>query len=153
MPDAATGEIFATSDFHNAPSAQESASNGLLRRTFARQQVAETEFKRAIGCNIRPYAASAPGRASERRGARPAVQPRPPGRAARCPARCSAGRGGQRPDAGPVLLDVRVGVVAGAHEWAGGDVVEAELVGGLLEGLELVRVPVADDREVALGRA
>src|SRR5690349_21746494 len=63
-----------------------------------------------------------------------------------------AGRG-DRADARPVLLDVLVGVVAGAHQRARGDVLEAELVGRDLERLELVRVPVAHDRQVALGRA
>src|SRR5690349_8388632 len=62
-----------------------------------------------------------------------------------------AGRG-DRADARPVLLDVLVGVVAGAHQRARGDVLEAELVGRDLERLELVRVPVAHDRQVALGR-
>src|SRR5690242_16591760 len=63
-----------------------------------------------------------------------------------------AGRG-DRADARPVLLDVLVGVVAGADQRAGRDVLEAELVGRGLERLELVRVPVAHDRQVALGRA
>jgi hypothetical protein len=48
---------------------------------------------------------------------------------------------------------VLVGVVGGAHERAGGDVVEAERVGGGLERGELVGVPVAHDGEVALGGA
>src|SRR5829696_3286774 len=51
--------------------------------------------------------------------------------------------GGERPDARPVLWHVLVGVVARAHERPGGDVVEAERVGRVLERLELVRVPVA----------
>src|SRR5439155_15190624 len=59
---------------------------------------------------------------------------------------------GQRADAGRVLRDVLVCVVGAAHERAGGDVVEAERVRGILERLELVGMPVADDREVALGR-
>src|SRR6266487_686097 len=53
----------------------------------------------------------------------------------------------ERPDTRPVLLDVRVGVVARAHERAGGDVLETQLVGRSFEGGELVGVPVADDRE------
>src|SRR5436853_4639900 len=51
------------------------------------------------------------------------------------------------------LGQVLVGVVAGADQGAGGDGLEAEVVGGLLEGFELVRVPVADYRQVVLGRA
>src|SRR5690349_4455175 len=58
------------------------------------------------------------------------------------------GRRGEGPDAGPILLDVRVGVVARAHERAGGDVIEAQRVGGLLEGLELVGMPVAHHGQV-----
>src|SRR5215207_3803846 len=64
----------------------------------------------------------------------------------------SAGGAGERPAAGRVLGHVLVGVVGAAHQWPGGDVVEAERVGGLLERLELVRVPVAHDRQVALRR-
>src|SRR3954453_22278196 len=56
-------------------------------------------------------------------------------------------------DAGPLLRHVLVGVVARAHERAGGDVVEAQVVGGALERGELVGVPVAHDRQVALGGA
>ena len=69
----------------------------------------------------------------------------------RGPAR-AAGLGGKalRPLA---LGEVLVGVVAGADQGAGGDGLEAEVVGGSLEGGELVGVPVADDREVVLGRA
>src|SRR3954468_11744834 len=59
----------------------------------------------------------------------------------------------QRPDAGRVLGDVLVGVVGAAHERPRGDVVEAERVGGVFERLELVRMPVADHRQVALGGA
>src|ERR1700761_1151023 len=51
------------------------------------------------------------------------------------------------------LGQVLVGVVARPHQRAGGDGLEAEVVGGLLEGRELVGVPVADDRQVVLGRA
>src|SRR5215217_8097776 len=65
----------------------------------------------------------------------------------------SAGGAGQRPDAGRILRHVLVGVVGAAYERPGRDVVEAQRVGGLLERLELVRVPVAHDRQVALGRA
>ena len=54
---------------------------------------------------------------------------------------------------GPVLLDVLVRVVARAHERAGRDVLEAEPYGGLLERRELLGLPVADDRQVALGGA
>src|SRR4051812_26860720 len=54
---------------------------------------------------------------------------------------------------GAGLRDVLVGVIAGAHERAGRHVLEAELVGRALERGELVRVPVAHDRQVALGRA
>src|SRR5215218_6966698 len=61
--------------------------------------------------------------------------------------------GGERTYAGAILGDVLVGVVAGPHERPGGDVVEAERVRGVLERLELVRVPVAHDGQVALGRA
>src|SRR4051794_3791297 len=61
------------------------------------------------------------------------------------------GRRGEGAHAGPVLLDVRVGVVARAHERACGDVVEAQRVRGLLEGLELVGMPVAHDGQVLLG--
>src|SRR2546421_933955 len=61
----------------------------------------------------------------------------------------SAGAG-ERPYAGRVLRDMLVGVVGAAHQRAGRDVVEPERVRRLLERLELVRVPVADDRQVAL---
>src|SRR6478609_8340774 len=64
----------------------------------------------------------------------------------------SAGAG-QRADAGRVLGDVLVGVVRAAHERPRGDVVEAHGVRRVLERLELVRVPVADNRQVALRRA
>ena len=60
--------------------------------------------------------------------------------------------GRDRPDARALLLDVLVGVVGGAHERPGGDVLEAERVGGVLERGELLRLPVAHDRQVALGR-
>src|ERR1700754_3621296 len=60
--------------------------------------------------------------------------------------------GGQRTDSWTVLLDVLVGVVAGAHQRARGNVLEAEIVGSGLERGELLRMPVADDRQVALGR-
>src|SRR6478736_343840 len=56
----------------------------------------------------------------------------------------------QRADARRVLRDVLVGVVGAAYERAGGDVVEAQGVRRVLEGLELVRVPVAHHRQVAL---
>src|SRR5215207_7741633 len=65
----------------------------------------------------------------------------------------STGGGGERAGARELLRDVLVGVVARAHERARGDVVEAELVRSSLERLELVRVPIAHDRQVALGRA
>src|SRR5438874_13835912 len=65
----------------------------------------------------------------------------------------SAGGAGQRPDARRVLGNVLVGVVRAAHERPGRDVVEAERVRGLLERLELVRMPVAHDGQVALRRA
>src|ERR1700680_2236506 len=45
--------------------------------------------------------------------------------------------GRQRPDAVARLGDVLVGVVGGANERAGRDMVEAELVGGALERGEL----------------
>src|SRR3954468_4718218 len=61
-------------------------------------------------------------------------------------------RGGERAPARLRLRDVLVGVVARPHERPGGDVVEAERVGGVLEGLELVGVPEAHDGQVALGR-
>src|SRR3954452_21576588 len=64
----------------------------------------------------------------------------------------SAG-GRDRSHAGPLLRHVLVGVVAGAHERAGGDVVEAQVVGRPLERGELVGVPVAHDGQVALGGA
>ena len=50
------------------------------------------------------------------------------------------------------LAHVLVGVIAASHERAGGDVLEPELVRGPLELRELVGVPVADDRQVVLGR-
>src|SRR4051812_41270115 len=58
----------------------------------------------------------------------------------------SAGSAGQRPDARRVLGDVLVSVVGAAHERPGSDVIEAEGVRGVLERLELVRMPVAHDR-------
>src|SRR3954454_2189732 len=58
----------------------------------------------------------------------------------------------ERPDARRVLGDVLVCVVGAAHERPGRDVIEAERVRRPLERLELVRVPVADHGEVALGR-
>src|SRR5215216_5602169 len=64
----------------------------------------------------------------------------------------SAGGAGQRPDARRVLGHVLVGVVGAAHERPRGDVVEPERVRGLLERLELVGVPVANDGQVALRR-
>src|SRR3954449_6004272 len=57
---------------------------------------------------------------------------------------------GDGPDTRPLLGHVLVGVVARAHERPGGDVVEAQLVRRGLQRLELVRVPVAHDRQVAL---
>ena len=68
------------------------------------------------------------------------------------------GPGGQAaaasgPDAGLVVLDRLVGVVAGAHERPGRDVGEAQRVGRLLERLELVGMPVAHDGQVALAGA
>src|SRR3954469_2177535 len=68
-------------------------------------------------------------------------------------ARERSGEGGERPRARLALGHVLVGVVARPHERAGGDVLEAERVRGALQGGELVRVPVAHDREVLLGRA
>src|SRR3954466_12582756 len=74
-------------------------------------------------------------------------------------ATCASPRGasvaGERDgsDTRPLLGHVLVGVVARAHERTGGDVVEAQVVGRGLERLELVGVPVAHDRQVALGRA
>src|SRR5262249_49813828 len=62
-------------------------------------------------------------------------------------------RGGQRAVARPGLRDVLVRVIARAHERTRGDALEAQLVGRALERGELVGMPVADDREVALGRA
>ncbi len=59
----------------------------------------------------------------------------------------------ERPDARACLRDVLVGVVAGANQRTGRDVVEAERVGVAFERHELVGVPVADDRQVTLGRA
>src|ERR1039457_4826235 len=58
--------------------------------------------------------------------------------------------GSERPAARLRLRHVLVGVIGGAHERSGRDVVEAERVGGLFERHELVRVPVAHDRQVAL---
>jgi hypothetical protein len=43
-------------------------------------------------------------------------------------------------------------VVRGADQRAGGDRLEAELIGRFLQRLELLRVPVAIDRQVLLGR-
>src|SRR6201994_315088 len=62
-------------------------------------------------------------------------------------------RCGERADALAWLWHVLIGVVGGAHERPGGDVVEAELVGSRLERGELVGMPVAHDRQVALGGA
>src|SRR5207244_13099413 len=45
-----------------------------------------------------------------------------------------------------------VGVVGAANERACGDRLEAELAGGALELAELVRVPIAHDRQVTLRR-
>src|SRR5689334_13696320 len=56
-------------------------------------------------------------------------------------------------DARPALFHVFIRVIRRAHERAGRDVLEAEIVGGRLQRLELVRMPVAHDRQVALGRA
>jgi hypothetical protein len=53
----------------------------------------------------------------------------------------------------PTLRQVLIGVVAGADQGPGGHRLEAELIGGLLQCLELLRVPVAGDRQVVLGRA
>src|SRR4051812_13191788 len=49
--------------------------------------------------------------------------------------------------------DVLVGVVARAHERPGGDVLEAQRVGRLLQRRELVGMPVAHDRQMAFGGA
>src|SRR3954454_9551160 len=57
---------------------------------------------------------------------------------------------GDGSDTRPLLRDVLVGGVARAHERPGGDVVEAQLVGGGLQRLELVGMPIAHDRQVAL---
>src|SRR3954463_6379284 len=64
-----------------------------------------------------------------------------------------SGRRRERPGPRLALRHVLVGVVARAHERTGGHVLQAEAVRGALEGRELVRVPVADDRQVLLGRA
>src|SRR5256885_5985473 len=56
----------------------------------------------------------------------------------------------QGPDARALLRHVLVGVVARPHERAGGDILEAEVERGPLERGELVRVPVAHHRQVAL---
>src|ERR1700722_10796062 len=58
---------------------------------------------------------------------------------------------GQRPDTGAALRDMLVSVVGGAHERAGGDGLEAKLVGGGLQRGELVGVPVTHDGQMALG--
>jgi hypothetical protein len=47
---------------------------------------------------------------------------------------------------------VLIGVVARAHQRPSGDVLETEPVGRPLELGEFVGVPVADDRQVPLGR-
>src|SRR3954470_9636991 len=62
-------------------------------------------------------------------------------------------RGGERTRARLRLGHVLVGVVARPHERPGGDVIEAERVGGVLERLELVGMPEAHDGQVALRRA
>src|SRR4051794_2995794 len=54
---------------------------------------------------------------------------------------------------GPNALgQVLVRVVAGAHQGAAGDRLESQLVGRSLKRLELLGVPVANHREVVLGR-
>src|SRR5206468_8628048 len=55
---------------------------------------------------------------------------------------------GQRADAGVRLGDVEVGMVGRADERTGGDVVEAEGVGGERELCELIGMPVADEGQV-----
>src|ERR1700730_7661840 len=75
-----------------------------------------------------------------------------PRAAGRRPARSARGLGPgrrHRTPAGAALGDVLIGVVGGAHERAGRDVIEAELVGVALERGELLRVPVAHDGQVA----
>src|SRR3954447_1787092 len=64
-----------------------------------------------------------------------------------------SGGGCQGADAWPVLLDVLVGVIRRTHERARGDVLEAEVIRRPLQRGELLRRPVADHRQVALGRA
>src|SRR5690348_13156894 len=54
-------------------------------------------------------------------------------------------------DAGPVLLHVLVRVIGRAHQRTGGDVLEAEVMSGRLQRRELLRLPVAHDRQMALG--
>src|SRR5207248_4283186 len=70
----------------------------------------------------------------------------------RAPCRSSSVRhlSRHRSDPRRVLSHVLVGVVARAHQRSGGHVLEAQLVRSPLELLELVRVPVADDRQVVL---
>jgi hypothetical protein len=51
------------------------------------------------------------------------------------------------------MLSLRGNIQAGAHQRPGGDVVEAELVGGILQRGELVGVPVAHDGQMTLGGA
>ena len=84
-----------------------------------------------------PAAASAPARAtsSDQRHQHQRDQQCSAARSHRLPTR-SAGCGRpERPDSGLGLGDVLVGVVARAHQRAGRHVLEAELVGGLLERL------------------
>src|SRR3954454_11042703 len=121
----------------------------------------------SIAARLAPYPREAPKRCAARASATP------PGRlsqncadgATRAPtndavatcarprASVSGGGEGEGADTGPVLGHMLVGVVAGAHQRPGRDVVEAEVVGGALERLELVGVPVAHDRQVALARS
>src|SRR3954453_14056242 len=64
----------------------------------------------------------------------------------------SAGSAGERPDARRVLGNVLVGAVGAAPGRSGRDVVEAKPVRRVFERLELVGMPVAHDRQMALGR-
>src|SRR5947209_3504825 len=59
---------------------------------------------------------------------------------------------GHRPGPGALLLHVLIRVIRAADQGTGRDVGEAELIRRALERLELVRMPVADDRKVLEGR-
>src|SRR4051812_37083122 len=110
----------------------------------------------SVAARLAPYPRDRPCRRPARASATPprSVSQNCAAGATRAPtndavATCASPRGssvageGDGPDTRPLLRHVLVGVVARAHERPGGDVVEAEVVGGALERGELVRMPVA----------